>query len=91
MPGNVIFICLIMNSAISAFLMLGGIAILSRNGLTSGAVFIFGIGAVCGYTAYIINKLRRYLHEETRLERELERELRVAKLRTEIDQELAGK
>jgi hypothetical protein len=61
MPAHVIFVCLFLNAAIAVILGLGGIILISESGLNSGSAFCLGVAAVTGYTAYVIDKIRRYL------------------------------
>ncbi len=61
MPTHVVFVCLILNVAIAAILSLGSVIMIAEQGVTGGALFCLGVAAVCGYTAYVINKIRRYL------------------------------
>lgn len=65
MPAHVIFVCLGLNAAIAVILGLGGIILVSETGLNSGSAFCLGVAAVTGYTAYVINKIRRYLNSLT--------------------------
>lgn len=60
MPAHVVFVCLVLNAAIAAILGLGGLLILQQ-GDTAGGLVCLGVAAVCGYTAYVINKIRLYL------------------------------
>lgn len=65
MPAHVIFVCLVLNAAISVILALGGLLLINENGVDGGALFCLGVAAVTGYTAYVINKVRRYLRSVT--------------------------
>jgi hypothetical protein len=65
MPTHVVLICLVMNAAIGAILALGGLLMIQDDGLTGGALFCLLVAGVCGYTAYVINKIRLYLKAQT--------------------------